>query len=175
MDTGAAIVLAVFVAIVVGIITTIILAKLKGKLELRFDNRPYRAGESINGTVIVHANKHIEAERLTASLVCVVYDGRNKKQSHHSVYREKKELFGPRPIAEGGRVEARFGLVLPQALAPGEGLQLPNVAGVEVSRFLTAGIAGGKQSWYIELHLAAKGVDLYHRQGIVIEGAIPAR
>lgn len=173
MDTGAAIALTLVGGIVLAVIVTLIIAKLKGKIDLRIENKPFHAGEAMQGTIIIHAHKHIDAEHLRVSLLCETSNEKGQQKTSATIYRENKDLFGPRPIAAGSKVETRFSFTVPMEVDVAKHMGLPalSVAGMGSMASLTPRIAGGINVWRLEVHLAAKGVDLYHRRAVTVVGA----
>lgn len=173
MDAGAAIALTLVGATVVGVAAAVVLSKLKGKIEVKLEDRPYKSGEAVQGAIIIHAHKYIEAERLTVSLKCQTRSDRDKKAGWTTVYSEPKELFGQRPIAAGGKVEARFSFTVPLEVDVAKQWGIPDIsiAGIRSQTYLRAQIQWAQQvQWLLEVHLAAKGLDLYHNKAVVIQG-----
>ena len=164
MDTGGIIALSLVGLAVGALIVVYIAARLKGSLEIIFQDRTYVAGETLQGRVMVNCHKPIDAENLTVTLTCKSGNGKNTS----TLYTERKELFGIRQISPGNEVNAWFSFAIPESIDPTGGMELPDISlmGISVKDLVHASTNLSHARWSVMATLSATGLDLHRSRGV---------
>ena len=141
---------------------------LKGNIKLELAQTSIPADEPVRGSFVVTAKKAIEGNRLFVALIAQETkkwkEGDETKTEKHEIYRDEKQIEGPRQYPAGEVTTHQFELVRP---ASEEESQPQGTAGKALAFGMSMLSNKTTQvNWYVEVRLDAKGIDLYTSQQV---------
>lgn len=136
---------------------------MKGSVNLKFERRRYKAGDSIQGTVSLRCRQEVECNRFYVALVCteVTKKSTNSGTDTHTreVFRRSQELAGRVKFPAGTDETHEFKLEVPESVGLVRGATPAIDAAISIVAFLVRDGTSTKE-WTLETRVDATGVDL---------------
>ena len=70
-----------------------IAASRKGKISIVFDNKVYNSGDTLSGTITLHAKKELKPEKLTVCFFCEVRRRREKGDYWETIWKRELDVL----------------------------------------------------------------------------------
>lgn len=141
---------------------------MRGSLKLSLSRSSFKAGETIAGTIDLHAKKPIEGNKLVTSLIGVKVtrtheDGESRTRSHE-IYRDEVIVEDAKQYPSGHKSNHKFEILAPNT-ASSEFMN--STIGQALSSTLSV-LTGTdvRLEWRVEVRLDAQGVDLADSESI---------
>lgn len=134
-NAGTLVVVGILVALPVICIAIQMVSRQKAKIDIQFENKTYRLGDTIDGKVYAKIKKNIAVREIIVELRA------SEHKKNYFLIRERAQLSGQRTMSAGTRWESSFSLTLPAEVHhPAEAIADMKFMGLNVGAFAKLGL-----------------------------------